>query len=282
MELTEQDVVDAINRGIDVLTEGLNENPDEELRLWLEKRIEEEKMRIRKIRRNIQYPKHISQLVQSQYIEESIILTVTYFEFLMRDTVEDSKSIWFFIPLLNFSQLPSREKIEIRKKIKTYLDEKKLYEQYLINLHLYQDLPDLEIEALYHTLFDLERQNSRINFQNLEQVKKLMIFLYDINISHCLGSNKAESQKKWKLLQRLIKERHDIVHKGYQATLSPNEIIEILNSITFVHSTISDKLLPFGFIEMKKSFDIRREEFCKKNPNLKKHIMRIEGKPLKP
>jgi hypothetical protein len=272
MEITEQEAIDAINRGIEVLTEALKEDQDEELRLWTEEQIKESETKIRKIKRNSHYQIHIAELVKSQYIEESIILTVTYFEFLMRDLVEDSKSIWFFIPLLNFSKLPQRKKIEIRKKIKKYLDESKLYEQYLINIHLYRDLSNVEIEALYHTLFDSEHQNSRIKFQNLAQVKKLIKFLYEIDFLHYFGNNKAESQKKWKLLERLIKERHDIVHNGYPATLTPNEIIEILNSITFVQSTISDKLLRFGFNELKKVHNMRMEEIYKKDPSLKNKI----------
>lgn len=269
MELTEKDVIDSINRGIDVLTDALKEEEGEEIHLWAQEQIDESRAAIRKIKRNSHYPKHIAELVQSKYIEESIILTVTYFEFLMRDIV-DHKSIWFFMPLLSFTELPPRKKFEIRKKIKKYLDNRKLYDQYLVNIHLYQDSIDVEIEALYHTLFDSDKQTSRIRFQNLDQVKEILKFLYNVNIIHCLSDDKIESQKKWKLLERLIKERHNIVHNGYPASLSPKEIIEVLNCIAMFNSKLSGNLIQFGFYELRKKHEMRMEDVYKRHPELKK------------
>ena len=101
-ELTEKDVIDAINRGIAVFTEAAKEEGRENTP-WEKEQIEDSKMFIKKIKRNGHYFKHIVELVEKNYIEESIILTVTLFEFLMRDLVKDNKNLWFYFPLMQFS-----------------------------------------------------------------------------------------------------------------------------------------------------------------------------------
>jgi hypothetical protein len=262
-DLTEQDVIDALSRGITVIKESV-EKEGREYNPFEKELIESANTSIKKIKRNGHYFKHIVELVQKNYIEESIILTVTLFEFLMRDLVKDNKSVWFFLPLLQFSELPSDKRIAIRKKIKKYLEDRKLYDQYLINIHLYQDLPNLEIEALYHTLFDSERDIDRINFQNLSDkkgVKDIIKFLYDFNIIDYLDRDEIKAHNKWNLLARLIQERHNIIHKGDPATLKPEEIIEIINSIGELNHNLLQRLIQFGWLEIKKQNAVLIERF---------------------
>lgn len=262
-DLTEQDVIDAINRGIAVFKEEA-EREGREYNSFEKENIDSGNRSIKKIVRNGHYFKHIVKLVKENYIEESIILTVTLFEFLMRDVVKDFKFVWFYLPVLQFSELPLDKKIALRKKIRKYLDDRKLYNQYMVNINLYQDLPNLEIEALYHTLFDSDRDIERINFQNLHDkkgVKQVIKFLYDIDIIDYLDQDKIKAQKKWFLLGRLIQERHNIIHKGDPATLNSEEIIEIINSIGELNHNIVQKLVRFGWSEQKKQHTLLTKKF---------------------
>jgi hypothetical protein len=139
-----------------------------------------------------------------------------------------------------------------------------MYDQYLINVHLYQDLPDSEIEDLYHTFFDDERDIDRIKFQNLDDkkgVKEVIKFLYAINIIDCLDQDKVKARHKWKLLGKLIQDRHNIVHRGDPATLKPDEIIEIIKSISKLNGNIVHKLIRFGWEESKKRHALLMEKY---------------------
>lgn len=262
-KITEKDALDAINRGIAVYTEAA-EKEGRENTPWEKKQIEDALNTIKIIKRNAHYFPHIVELVNKKYIEESIILTVTFFEFLMRDLVKFFKAVWFYFPLFHFSELPLDKKLVIRKKIKKYLKSKKLYNQYIRNTHLYQDSPDLEIEALYHTLFDEERDLDRINFQNIVDVKEIVNFLYDINIVDCLDLDKTKSHRKYNSLEKLIKDRHEIIHKGDPATRKPEEIIEVIKTIGELEHNILQKLLRFGIGEQKKQHALLMENLERK------------------
>jgi len=262
-EITEKDVIDALHRGIAVYMEAA-EKEGRENTPWEKEQIEYSKMFGKKIKRNSHYFKHIVELVEKEYIEESIILTVTLFEFLMRDLVKDHKNLWFYFPLLRFSELPSDKKLIIRKKIKKFLEEGKMFEQYLINIHLYRDAPEMEIEALYHTFFDDERDIDRIKFQNLSDkkgVKEIIKFLYDIKIIDYLDQDKIKARDKWTLLGKLIQDRHNIVHRGDPATLKREEIIEIINSVGELNHNILQKLIHFQWQESKKQHALLMEKY---------------------
>jgi hypothetical protein len=265
-ELTEEDIVKALNRGINFAKESARkENRD--LYDFEVDEIKSAEETLAKIKKTGYHFRRIVKLSQKKYTEESIILTVTIFEILMRNIVKDFKKEWFYLPQSQFSNLASDEKLVIRKKIKKYLDELKLYDTYIKNIHLYQDIPNTEIEALYFTLFDDETNFTKINFQNLNDkngVKKLLTLLFDIDISRYLDSDAETAQKKWKLLDQLIKERHKIIHLGESTTLEPKQVIEVLNIIDLLNHNIQQKLLCFAFSELKQNFVKATKELEKK------------------
>jgi hypothetical protein len=185
----------------------------------------------------------ISELIKLGFKEESVILTVTIFEILMKNFFWKSKDDWFYIPSHQFSELSFDEKLNIRKKIQKYLKDIHLFDEYLRNLYLYQNFsPNSEIECLYETLHKNER---KINFQNLTAkngVKNAYLTFLDIDISMSLDPDPKKSIEKWARLNSLIKERHEIIHKGKKSSLKEEQILEILNSVdSITHSIIRKK-----------------------------------------
>jgi hypothetical protein len=193
-------------------------------------RLESTKHTLKQIEKMEFYFGRIIELAQKDYVDESIILTVTFFEITMKNIIKDNKKVWFYLPHGSLSELTLDKKVVVRNKIKRYLDKIRLYDNYIKNFYLYYDSPDPEIETLYHVLFD----ENRLNFQNLADnngVKDLFKFLFDIDIRDFLDTNKKISRQKWSNLDRLIKDRHNIIHNGERATLKTDEVIEILNSL---------------------------------------------------
>jgi hypothetical protein len=265
-DLTEEDIIKALNRGIDFAKESARkENRD--LYQFEKDGISSAEKTLTKIKKMGHHFRRIIELAQKNYTEESIIFTVTIFEFLMRNIIKDYKDEWFYLPQSKFSNLTAEKKLVIRKKIKKYLDDLRLYDRYIKNIHLYQDAPNPEIEALYYTLFDDEKNYAKINFQNLSAdngVKKILRLLFDIDISDYLDSDNKDSQKKLRLLEQLIKERHEIIHNGESTTLKPEQVVEVLNIIDLLSHNIQNELLRFAFSEQRKKSDMIIKELKKK------------------
>lgn len=103
---------------------------------------------LKKVKKLKNHFERIKELAQNKFVEESIIITVTTFEFLMRDLIIGSKGQWFLLSQFQFSKSTPEEKITIRKKIRQYLEKKPyMFDEYLKNVYLYQDVENLEIEA---------------------------------------------------------------------------------------------------------------------------------------
>lgn len=256
-DVTEPDIIAALNSGIDFLkSESKKENRD--LTDFEKSLINGSESTLKKIQLSSYFFKRIQELVQKNFLEESIILTVTFFEIEMRDMVKNNKDIWFFLPKSTFFEITSEQKGSIRKKIKKYLEKRSLYDQYLKNFHLYQDIVSTpEISALYDTLFDDEKDFEKINFQNIDDnygVKEIFKLLYNIDIKDHFDTDQKKSHQRWNSLEKLIKERHRIIHSGEKTTLKPEEIIEVLQSIDSLNSKIRQKFLGFLFTMTKKEY----------------------------
>ena len=181
----------------------------------------------------------IFKLNQLGFKEESIILTVTIFEVLMKRDFWESKNFWFFTPTDEHSKTSLEYRMAIRKKIQKYLKSIKLFPEYLSNLYLYSNTTvEGEIDCLFETLFKNER---KLNFQNLKTVQKIYLTFFDIDLSTCLDHNPEKSRNKWELLEKLINERHNIIHKGKKTSFTQDQIIEILKSIDTIFRCIGKK-----------------------------------------
>lgn len=175
----------------------------------------------------------IKKLLKAGYKEESIILIVTFFEVFFKISFKDFKDRW----LSQFPNLSNDEKIEYRKTIRKYLESRKLYDEYLRNFHIHQDISsNPEIESLYDTLFG-EPDKRKINFQNLTEVygvREAYLTFFNFDISKKLDPDQNKSKEMWELRKKMFKERHNIIHNGEETSLESNQISEILDSIDFL------------------------------------------------
>lgn len=190
----------------------------------------------------------ISDLIDKGYLEESVILIVTIFEVLLENVFKMNSKYWFYeknsqYPSFSqFSNLPTNDKVKYREKIRKYLKTINRYDEYLRNFYIYQGIvTNPEIHSLYFTIFDKDTDKSIINFQNLTEkygARKAYLIFYDIDISFFLDPDSKASQNKWRLLVKLVNERHDIIHKGTKTTLTRQEILQILESIEYLKDHI--------------------------------------------
>jgi hypothetical protein len=256
---TEEEIVEALNQGrITIEESAKKENRD--LNDFEKDMLNSNKETSDQIIKAGRHFKRIKQLAQNNYTEESIILTVTFFEILIRELIKKSKTVWFYLPSPHFSKLTQEQKELLQAKIQKYLHKRNLEKNYSENLKKYQnDIPIPEIEALYDTLFDDKGSKSKINFQNLGDkngVREAIIFFFEIDISKGLHPDQKISQKRWILLNRLIQDRHSIVHCGNTATLKTDEIIEVLYSIDTLTDFIYKKILPYYSGRIMQDFEI--------------------------
>jgi hypothetical protein len=176
--------------------------------------------------------KRIYKLLKDGYKEEAVIQTVTIFEVLFKISFKSFKDRW----LSRFPNLSTEEKIEYRMTIRKYLEKMNLYDEYLRNYHIYQDIvPNPEIESLYDTLFGDKR--GKINFQNFNNDRgapQAYSTFFNFDISKKLDQDQKTSQDKWKLLKKIIEERHNIIHNGEETSLTSQQIKEILDSLDFL------------------------------------------------
>jgi hypothetical protein len=270
-ELTDADFIAALNNGINFIKSSA-EKEKRPLSDFEQELICSSEKTIKKIQKVVYFFKHIQELAKKDYRDEAIILSITYFEILMRDLIKENKDSWFLLPSSQFSQLSPENKELLRKKIRKYLENLNLYEEYLKNIHLYQDIKlNPEIEALYYTLFDDENEIEKIKFQNLSAkngVKEAIKFFYDINIVNCFDTDRSTSHKKWSLLSEFIQERHNIVHSGDRTKFTAEEIIRNLASIENVISVVRQKQLNYLWIKTKKNFEETKKILRKKYPDI--------------
>ena len=146
-------LIEGLNKGIDAIKKPARD-ANRKLTEYEIEQISQLEGLLNKFTRLKNHLQRIKKLAQNNFVEESIILTVTTFEFSMRDLIKNSKNQWFLLSEFKLSDETPEKKLEIRKKIKQYLEKTNLFDQYLKNLYLYQDIDNPEIEALYHTLFD--------------------------------------------------------------------------------------------------------------------------------
>jgi hypothetical protein len=242
-KFTDEEIIAALENGIKFVEQEKVDDP--ETKKFLEDSAKSAKETLEKIRIIQNHNLRISELIKLGFKEEAIILTVTIFEILMKDFFWTSKDDWFYIPSHQFSELSFDEKLNIHKKIQKYLKDIHLLDEYLRNLYLYQNFsPNSEIECLFETLQKNER---KINFQNLTDkngVKNAYLTFFDIDISLSLDPDPKKSIEKWNRLNSLIKEWHDIIHKGKKSLLKEEQIFEILNSVdSITHSIVRKKYI---------------------------------------
>lgn len=91
------------------------------------------------------------------------------------------------------------------------------------------------------------KSNDKINYQNIENLKKFLNLLYDIDIVNI-------NEKNWTGIVEFIKARHDIVHNKYNKKrieeYSENKIENILINMSELISKI-DEILFRNFIDEK-------------------------------
>jgi hypothetical protein len=189
----------------------------------------------------------INALLDSNFKEEAVILTVTLFEVLLKDLFILCKDVWIYHePSGMICASDNKARVEYREKIRNYLESIKAYDDFLKNYYVYQSkIPDPEIECLYKTLFG---KFDRINFQNLNGTngaRKAYNAFFDIDLMDCLDSDNSLSRKKWEKLLKLIDERHKIIHHGVNTTMTTDEIKDILSALDFLKDSLLMKLLTY-------------------------------------
>jgi hypothetical protein len=197
----------------------------------------------------------INSLLKNGYKEESIVQMVTIFEIFFKYCFMSFKDRW----LSQSPNLSPEDKIEYRKAIRKYLEKMRLYDEYLRNYHIYQNIvPIPEIESLYDTLFG-KNERGKLNFQNLSgdrSVRQAYLAFFNFDISKNLDQDQAISEKKWMLLHKLFEERHKIVHEGDETELTSQQINEMLESMDFLveelQSIFTDTLEVDDLFEMVK------------------------------
>lgn len=209
---------------------------------------------------NTTYNKHLSRirdLLNSNYNEEAVILTVTIFEVYFRDLFRITREFWFAqYPGCSVDCLPIGKSIEARRAIRNYLKSIKAYEEFLGNYYVFDRGGQIDTtkDSLFTTLFDDEGKMNYLNFQLLagtRGVREAYKLFYNIDIMTLLDINEKVSNQKWTKLNKLFDDRHEIVHKGKNTSFSKEEIEELLNSLDLLKSNVMKKIVfPFqGSIE---------------------------------
>jgi len=177
----------------------------------------------------------ILKLLDSDYKEEAIILTVTICEVLLKDFCKTCKGVWIHHQYGNLIPgLGSERTYQAKIKIRDYLVSIGAYENFLKSYYVFQGGPsiDPDADALFEVLFG--KNDRYINFQNLKEANNIYKFLFNINLLENLDSNQNLSHRKWEQLQKLIQERHDIIHKGSETTMEIDEIRQVISSLDYL------------------------------------------------
>jgi len=188
----------------------------------------------------------ILRLLDSEYKEEAIILTVTICEVLLKDFCKTCKGVWIHHHYGAFTAgLPLKETREYKKKIRDYLTTLRsgAYDDFLKSYYVYRDVSvNADVDALNEILFE---KNERINFQNLNDergARKAYQFFFDIDLKENLNSDRRVSFEKWNQLAKLIRERHDIIHAGSGSTMTTDEIRDVISSLDYLKTFLVNKI----------------------------------------
>lgn len=187
--------------------------------------------------------KRIERCLKAGFKEESIILIVSTFEAFLRDLFVIKKSRWFFHKLEG--PIPYMMKPETRENIRKYLEKIKAYEEFLKIRYVYSEVSyDLDVTSLYEVLI----KQRKINFQNLNDndgVRAAYKAVFDIDLRKNMSTDSSTSKKLWDNLVKLFKERHTIIHKGKETTISEENIRAVLNSIKYLKHYLIESLGPY-------------------------------------
>lgn len=197
------------------------------------------------------YDNHINRiksLLDLNYREEAVILTVTIFEVYFRDLFRVTKELWFVqYPCGSVDCLPIKEGIEARKKIQDYLQSIKAYDDFLGNYYVFERCSiGPTKESIFATIFSEDDKMNYLNFQLLNEnkgVRSAYQMFFDIDIMKNLDPNVDSSQRKWIKLINLFKDRHEIIHKGKDTDFSKEDIIALLDALDYLKSQVMKKIL---------------------------------------
>lgn len=180
----------------------------------------------------------IRRLVDHDFCDEAIILTVTISEVYLKELFKMHNSYWFAYENTN--------RIERRFKIYDYMTLIRARDDFIQNNYVYQlEKPDPELAAIYHTLFK-KGGRSQINFQNLSNdsnsVKKAYKLFYDVDLVKMFGADKESSKKNFESTRDLFEERHKIIHDGKNTAFTKDDIETVISSLENLKSELPKKL----------------------------------------
>jgi hypothetical protein len=191
--------------------------------------------------------KRILKLLDSGFNEEAIILTVTICEVLLKDFCKTCKGVWIHHAYGHSIQgLGIKKTHEAKVRIRKYLTPANAYDNFLKSYYVHQGgySEDPDREALYEVLFENDRF---LNFQNLKDneakgARKAYEFFFDIDLRGSLDSDRESSHRRWVQLQRLIEERHNIIHTGSDSTMTTVDIREVISSLDYLKEFLTNKI----------------------------------------
>ena len=188
----------------------------------------------------------IEKLIDLEYLDEAVILIVSVTEVLLRDTFRSSKELWFYHqPYVTITTLDNHDHMETREKIKNYLDDIGVFDEYLKNYYVYErGSLDPETDSLDKTLFGGDI--SRLSFQRLNErrgARRAYKAFFDIELDKMLNFNVKKSQENWSGLIKLFKERHQVIHNGATSRFSKDELHEIISTLKHLRTSLLSTLI---------------------------------------
>lgn len=257
-KIKDEDIIEALENGIKFAEQNMSSTDPGTKKLFEDTALSAKKT-LDTIHIIIDHNSRIRELIRLGYKEESIILTVTIFEVLMKDIFWKSKDDWFDYANQQYAELPENEKLKIRKKIQKYLNELKLFDVYLRSWYLRP--VSSEIECLYEILQKNER---KINFQNLDNkngVRNTFLTFFDIDISKNLDLDQVKSLEKWNRMKLLFRDRHNIIHKGKKSSFTEDQILEVSGCTDLIIHEIARKKYIHVKSEWEKSVVFLKEKY---------------------
>ena len=193
------------------------------------------------------FDRNISQIekcLKNDLKEVSIILIVTTFEALLKDTLKFCETSWFSHTTEQANSILVTP--NARKTLVKYLKGINAYDEFLKIRYVYSNTVNPDITSINEVLFG--SQIGKINFQNLTNengVKVAYKAFFDIEIYKLLDIDENNSNKMWEKLIALFDERHEIVHKGKVTEYSEDEICKVLGSIKHLEDCLIQKLINY-------------------------------------
>jgi len=186
----------------------------------------------------------ILKLLNHEFKEEAVILTVSICEVLLKDFCKTCRTVWFYHVHNHHVNWTNEKSLQDYKiKIRSFLSPIKAYNSFLESYYIYQGTSDEpDFEALNEVLFG---KNGRLNFQNLTDdrgASETYKFFFGIDLKDHLDSDKKSSHKKWLQLHKLVQERHNIIHNGSTCTMTTDEIREVISSLDYLKEFLIKKI----------------------------------------